>query len=193
MRLLLTVSLALGLVSAACAGGNPNVRTYIDFDPPNYVHEFTTELYTSFEAYVCMDQVDSGVTAVSFRVTNLVQEYPWVVATQSWYQLFPGDLPLYWPWLGSTIVSTECMTEDEGPVLVGYLSYFCVGDGPACLEILDHSDYPRWVVDCADPCEVDFYCVLANASINGGVCPEGDCSPVPVENGSWGSIKSMYR
>ena len=183
------------LVSSAHAGSNPDVRIYIDYAPPNYVHDIAPDLYTSFNAYVCLDQVEGGVICISFRVTDLMAEHPGVVGSQSWTQLFPGDLPIYWPWWGTTICSTECMKQDDGPVLVGYLTYFYVGyNSPsACIEILDHQDYPRWVVDCSDPGEVDYYCVLAHGSINGGVCPQGDCSQVPVQGETWSTIKSMYR
>ena len=195
MKWLLVAGLIVLLVSTAHAGSNPDVRIYIDFDPPNYVHGVAPEPYEMFDAYVCMDQVGGGVMTVSFRVTDLMLEYPGMVGTQSWTQLFPGQLPICWPWSdwGSTIYSEECMTEEEGPVLVGYLSYFYLGYGSGCLEILDHADYPRWVVDCGEPGEVDLYCVLAHGSINGGACPDGDCPAVPVADGTWGTIKSMYR
>ena len=195
MSRLLALGLVAVLVSGAAAGGNPDVRVYIDFDPPNYAHEMVPVPYETFDAYVCMDNVEGGVTTVSFRVTDLVAEYPAVFATQNWTQLFPGQLPLCWPYSewGSTIHADDCMTEDDGPVLVGYLSYFYLGNGSACLEILDHVGYPRWVVDCADPGEVDYYCVLANGRINGGACPDGDCTQTPLQDGTWGMVKAMYR
>ena len=194
MSRLLALGLVVVLASGVSAGGNPDVRMYIDFDPPNCVHSVTTELYTDLYGYVCLDHTQEGVTCVSFRLTNMLEDYPGVFATQSWTWLFPGDLPICVPYeFGATICASECMTEEEGPILVGYMSYFCLGDGPACLQILDHADYPRWVVDCSDPGEVDYYCVLAHGSINGGVCPEGDCGPTPVGSETWGKVKSLYR
>jgi hypothetical protein len=67
--------------------------------------------------------------------------------------------------------------------------------GGAChFEILDHEEYPRWVVDCTEPyAEVDEYCVYRNASIGGAIAPEGDCEETAVRARSWGAIKSMYR
>lgn len=66
--------------------------------------------------------------------------------------------------------------------------------GGAChLEILDHGDYPRWVVDCSDPGEVDQYCVYMNGGIGGAIAPDGDCEPTPVQGASWGAIKALYR
>ena len=78
MNRLLAVGLTVALACSANAGGNPNVRVYIDFDPPNYVHETTPEPYATVEAYVCMDHLDSGMTTISFRVTDFVAEFPGV-------------------------------------------------------------------------------------------------------------------
>ncbi len=83
------------------------------------------------------------------------------------------------------------LSEDE-PVLVAVVTIFYLG-GAGCLEIRDHMEYPRWVVDCSEPGEVDQYCVLAHGSIGGYPCPVGDCQPVPVEGETWGTIKSLYR
>ena len=192
MNRLLVAGLVIMLTCTAHAGGNPDIRIYIDFDPPNYVHEIAPEPYTSFDAYVCLDQVDEGVTCVALGLTDLREEHASVIGADSWTALFPGDLAINWPWCAMNPCSTECMTDDEGPVLIGYATYFYLG-GSACLEILNHIDYPRWVVDCSTPAEVDYYCVLAHGSINGGECPDGDCSPVPVQSETWGTIKSLYR
>ncbi len=194
MNRLLAVGLTVALACSANAGGNPNVRVYIDFDPPNYVHETTPEPYATVEAYVCMDHLDSGMTTISFRVTDFGAEFPGVFAPPGWVTLLPGDLPIGWaPWEpgGAIVVSSECMGEEE-PVLVGYVTLFYLG-GAAYVQILDHPDYPRWVVDCSVPGEFDLYCVYRNGSIGGAVAPAGDCGATPSEGGSWGTIKSMYR
>jgi hypothetical protein len=72
------------------------------------------------------------------------------------------------------------------------MSIFYLG-GDCSLEIVDHLEYPRWVVDCSDPGEVDYYCVYMNGSIGEAVAPAGDCPGTPVEPATWGSIKAMYR
>jgi hypothetical protein len=83
-----------------------------------------------------------------------------------------------------------------GPiVVVGYGSYFYLG-GACCIEILDHAEYPRWVVDCADPGQVDLYCLEGHGIIAGGDCltqTDYPCEPSPVEDTSWGNIKAMYQ
>lgn len=95
-----------------------------------------------------------------------------------------------WEFPGATVASPECLNGD--PVIVGYVEFFYLG-GACHLEIRDHDYYPRWVVDCGEPAEVDEYCVFRNAGIGGGMPPVGDCPGTPVLDRSWGAIKSMYR
>ena len=192
-------SLALGLVvllaCTAYAGGNPDARIYIDFDPPNYVHEIAPELYTTIEADIYLDQLGEGMQAVSFRLTNLQTEYPGVFAPPSFMSLLPGGYPIFhspWEEPGTTLASSECTGAGGGPLPVARVLLFYLG-GSACLEILDNTEYPRRVVDCSDPYEVDQYCVLANGSIGGATCADGDCVQVPVQGETWGTIKSLYR
>ena len=90
------------------------------------------------------------------------------------------------------MASSECMLSEDEPVLVAVVTFFYLG-GSGCLEIRDHEEYPRWVVDCSEPGEVDQYCVLAHGSIGGSPCPDGGCQPAPVQGETWGTIKSLYR
>ena len=192
MTRLLLCALVLAIASATLAGGNPDVRIYIDFDPPNYVHEVYPEQYTNVEAYVCLDHVGEGVTSVSFRMDDPVTACPGVTATSFWYSMFPGGFLCLDPWEdgGAVVQSTDCMADDV--VVVGCIILFYLG-GSCCLEILDHLDYPRWIADCRGPAEIDHYCVLAHGSVGGADCPQGDCGQVPVDDSTWGTIKSLYR
>ena len=195
MNRLLVVGLVVVLACTAYAGGNPNVRMYIDFDPPNYVHELMPVPYTVCSVYVCLDQLDTGIICVSFRLTDLVAEYPGVFVAPAWAPLLPGDLPISWaPWEnpGATACGTECSPAENQPIVVGRVDFFyLIGSG--CLEIRDHLEYPRWVIDCAEPGEVDYYCVYSHGTIGDSWCIPGDCPPVPVQNSTWGSVKSLYR
>ena len=87
MNRLLVVSVVVALTCTAQAGGNPDVRVYIDFDPPNYVHEIEAELYTTIDAYVCLDSIGEGFTAVSFALSDPLADCPGVVATAAWVSL----------------------------------------------------------------------------------------------------------
>ena len=194
MSRLLALGLVVVLASVVSAGGNPDVRIYIDFDPPNYVHELPAPTpYTTIHAYVCLDQLDEGVTMLSFRMDDLMEACPGVFAALSFDRLFGSTtIPLGPPWQpgGTTLVSDACRNEDVVPA--GVINLFYLG-GSCCIQILDHSDYPRWVVDCGYPLDFDQYCVLAHGSIGGAPSPDGDCDGVPVQDDTWGTIKSLYR
>ena len=86
--------------------------------------------------------------------------------------------------------ATDCYASE--PLVIGYVTLFYLG-GQCHIEILDHLEYPRWVVDCSDPGEIDEYCVYMNGSIGGASLPQGDCDGTPVQAASWGAIKSLYR
>jgi hypothetical protein len=192
MNRLVITGLVLALACTAWAGGNPDVRCYIDFDPPNYVHAVTPEPYETIEAYVCLDRLGEGMTSVSLCIDNPDEGCPGCFASAAWFKLLPGDFGGNPPWSpdGFTVVSVQCMTDSV--TLVGKIILFYLG-GECCIRLLDHPNYPRWVADCGDPTEFDEYCVLAHGSIGGADCPDGDCEGVPVEDGTWGMVKSLYR
>ncbi len=52
--------LVLLLASAALAGLNPDVRIYLDFDPPNGVTRIDPEPYSLFDVYVVLDCLGAG-------------------------------------------------------------------------------------------------------------------------------------
>jgi hypothetical protein len=94
---------------------------------------------------------------------------------------------------GAYLWSTPCQSGSEVSV-AGYVSMFVLTSEPACLQIMESSAHGgRQVWDCEDPPGSDEWCVLSHGIINGGVCPDGDCEQVPVEDQSWGAIKALYR
>jgi len=187
MKRLLIAGLVMLVATMAFAGGNPNVVGYIDFDPPNRVHYVTPPPYSTVLAYICFGDLDMGLAGCSFMVNDVGVTCPGVFAPDPGFtNLLPGDLAIGNYLTGITLASTECM---PGPdVCVGTVSLFYLG-GACCIELLDHPDYPRWVLDCNDPAQVDFYNVLAYGSVGGAECPP----PTPVEDTTWGSIKAMYQ
>jgi hypothetical protein len=88
---LLVVALVGLVASSAHAGGNPGVRIYIDFDPPNYMHSIVPEPYSEVEAYICLDNLSTGMTSVSFAMTDLQVEYPGLCDSLLFTRLLPGD------------------------------------------------------------------------------------------------------
>jgi hypothetical protein len=195
MKNLLAILVIAALATTAMAGDNPQVYAYISFDPAGAedVNAVMPAQYTTVNAYVCLGCVN-GMTTLSFRLNNALAECPGVMATEQFTNLLPGNLGIGDAFTapGLTVASTECMTMD--PVIVGYASYFYLG-GACCIQIVDHADYPRWVVDCNEPGLVDFYCLKGHGSVGGAVCPSGEDCPCgsPVEDATWGGIKSLYR
>jgi hypothetical protein len=194
VRTLITIAI-LTIAVAAYAGGNPDVYAYVSFDPAGDpgVTSVDPAPYSTVDAYVCLGYIYEGMTTVSFALNNVLAQCPGVMATQAFTNLLPGNLAIGDAFAGGiTLASTDCMTMD--PVVVGYGSYFYLG-GACCIEILDHTQYPRWVVDCADPGQVDLYCLEGHGIVAGGTCLTPTDFPciVPVEDASWGSIKAMYQ
>ncbi len=79
------------------------------------------------------------------------------------------------------------MTDEFVCLCSGSMFYLGV---PGTVNIIDHPDYPRWVVDCND--EVDFYCLLNNGGVLMDAPETGECIS-PVEESTWGGIKALYR
>jgi hypothetical protein len=117
---------------------------------------------------------------------------PGVFAPPSFVNLLPGDLAIGNVYTGITLVTSECMTAPI--VYFARLDLFYFG-GECELQILDHPQYPRWVVDCNST--IRYYGVASYGGV--GMEPEFigegemDCVIVPVEDITWGVIKSMYR
>ena len=179
MRALAIAALICLVAVPAFAGDNPDVKAYISFDPAGdpTQNAVAPAPYTTVNAYFCLTDIGPGagvgVTTVSFLLNNAIGDCPGVMATQAFVNLMPGGLAIGDPFAGGvTIASTVCM--DADPVIVGYGSYFYLG-GDCCIEILDHVDFPRWVVDCQEPGQVDYYCVLGHGTVGGATCPPGDC------------------
>ena len=195
MKYLAAALVVLAMSTAAFAGGNPQVQMYISFDqtPPNtgWIHEYTATPYVAFDAYVCITCVELGFTTVSFMLSDPSVDCPGAFAPPSFTNLLPGNLAIGAWNTGITLASTECITSETA---IAKLNLFPLGPG-CCIQILDHPEYPRWVVDCNDPGLVDYYCVRAHGSINGAACPDGEgchCD-TPVEDATWGGIKALYR
>ena len=193
--------LIFGLTLAATAAANPVAfdELYIDFDPPNRLHSITPAPYTTVDAYVVAEFLEQGwpdgFSAVSFRLSNPLIECPGVMATAVFTSILPYSIT-QGPWdEGITITTGECLT--DYPIVLARLSCFYLGR--ACdIKILNHPDYPHWVVDCGDPGEVFYYCIPSH----GGIAklpddwPDVYCPYEPtgaVNDISWSVIKSMYR
>jgi hypothetical protein len=193
MKAAVIALVAFGVALCGIAGANPIVGEwlYIDFDPPNFAHRIDPVPYSSFAGYVMLDlsgSVEDGFAAASFRL-----DYGAGMTTQpAFTNLLPGDLSIGIVEEGITVASTECIT--TFPVAIGRIDMFYLGV-PGDVVILDHPEYPRWLVNCEDPGEVFYYCVYSNGGVgkDPDMGPMGDCGGNPVEASSWTGIKSLYR
>lgn len=84
------------------------------------------------------------------------------------------------------------------PLVIGYLRIFILPNASGCIEILEHPEFGRRVLDYDETPGEDSWCVLSHGSINSSECPMGDLDCVcpcatPIEAGSWGSVKAMFR
>lgn len=185
--------------------GDPDLCVCVDFsgdaqDVFEVEHRIDPPPYTTVSAYIGVSRLDGepeGLTSISFRLSDLTANCPGVVGTQSFTNLLPGNLAIGDPFdsTGVTMASIDCVTVPYREVVyVGRVDLLYLG-GACDLRILDHSWFPRWVVDCQDPSGISPYCVWSHGGI--GRDPLGgdqECFPnTAVEAMSWGAIKAMYR
>jgi hypothetical protein len=194
MRLVLTVLLTAALAVSASAGLNPDARMYLDFDPPDGVHRIEEPPDPVVNIYVVLDclGVDSGINGctIHFERTFGATAHDEVCLIG----FFSGG-DVEDPEFGWYIVTQgECIYPDaNGMIIVGYVLYYYTGP-PGYVKIAAAEVAGKEVLDCNNM--TDVYCVADNAGI-GADPPPGDpgcyCGPVPVEDASWGTIKSLYR
>ena len=135
--------------------------------------------YTNLEAYVGM------MGAYDFATVSFALEIipPSAFAPPDFERLLPGSMQIGDWDTGITMASSECMSAGN-IVYLAKLNLFYLG-GEADIEIRDHPDWPREVVDCG------FGTYLYEVANHGSVGE--DPVGTPVEAQTWGVIKAMYR
>ena len=191
MRAVAIAVLVFVFVGAGTAFANPIIGDwlYVDFDAPNFVHEVYPELFETVDAYVMFSTPGflwNGLTSVSFAL----EVTPGMGSSYEFTPLLPGGVAVG-PWDGGiTVLADECVPTDV-PIIIGRLSFVYEGT-PGYVAIVDHPDYERWVMNCDDPAQPFPYCVYRHGGVDRpGV--DGDCGVSPVEDISWGTIKSLFR
>ncbi len=188
-----TVLLVLALTAPAFAGMNPDCQVCIDFSGTatswsDVQSRIDPELYTAFSGYFCIYGIN-GLTCICLKGSIT----PGISGPPGFVNLLPGGMSIGSWETGITLASSECLTDRF--ICVARLDLLYLG-GSGDLLFLDHPEWPRWVCDCTQPTAlVDYYCVWMHGGI-GKDALEGDeeCFPVvPVENTTWGAIKSLYR
>jgi hypothetical protein len=191
----------------AAAGQNPSCGIFIDFDgtkdswqdmcPTEWVNEIYPESGELVDAYIGL-----------FRATSLIHPDVHLANVSFKLDLTPGSLELvehenllpYGVEVGALDEGTTIAVGDPVWCVESQVVYFLrvtvryLGV-PGDVVLADHPLYPRWVVDCGEPGEVDFYCLGTHAGVGKGApVGEYECyADSPVECTSWGHIKALYR
>ncbi|MFH1689810.1 MAG: FlgD immunoglobulin-like domain containing protein [Candidatus Eisenbacteria bacterium] len=149
MKRMMIVLVALTLAAVAVAGQNPNVRLYIDFDPPNYVHELRAPAVgDTIRLYVVADSLGSdpgdGLWGAAFRVTrDFGGTYLGTVNL-----LDPATAPIGDPESVEGIALASGGNCIEGSVVpIAELTYL-YGGTPGTISLLPHSSDGAVTADC---------------------------------------------
>jgi hypothetical protein len=193
-RALLSLLLVAFIAAPVFAEQNPDIRIYLDVDPPAKVHEIHPEPNATFDVYVCFDCFgeNGGTRGTGFL---LIRTFAGFKLSQ--LSLFPGGLDFGDAEVdGWTLAAgPDCLYPDaEGVACVGLLTYLYLGV-PGTLDLAPHPGTFNEVLDC--DFLSDYYCIYANLGVslppNPGEpdcdCPENN----PVEDSTWGGIKGLYR
>jgi hypothetical protein len=193
-RALLSLALIALMAIPVLGAQNPNIRIYLDVDPPNKIHRIDPAASASFDVYVCLDcfGTQGGTRGTAFLIERTFTGYKLAQAALLGGLDF-GDVEVD----GWTIAAgTDCVyPDDSGVVCVGRITYLFLG-GAGTATLAPHPGTGRQVLDC-DFQEDDLYCIYANLGVGVDPLPgeDGcDCEPPqPVEDSTWGGIKSLYR
>jgi len=194
MRTALVLIMVAAMAAPTLAGDSPEVRLYIDFDPPNYQYRFdTTVPYETVHAFLMSDCIPGGSTGVSCEVSITPG-----LSIMSSYALRAGmleDTPGALITSGGVTLAGTCSLDDPqwlADITLLVASAATTGE----ITITNSSVYPREHTDCHQPfATVDMYCVLSHGGVNMDPTASGEDCPCnsPVEESSWGTIKAMYR
>jgi hypothetical protein len=190
------LSMVLLLAGSLSAGQNPDVRAYIDMDPPNHVNRANPAASTIVDVYLCCDSfsVGGGLWGVSLVVDitagGFVAGAPDVTVFHPSAQTViggPDNLVNGW-----VIAAPECVFPDASNVVkVARIPFFYTGPA-GDFDILASPIDGKAAVDCNN--EIDIFCVATNGGLNQDPSVPGDVGCLSaVEPVSWGSIKALYR
>ena len=193
MKYFVIALMVLGFAVMATADQNPDIRIYLEADPNNDVHEIHPLANETFDVYVCLDCFGpgGGTRGTAFLLVRTFAGYK-LAQMALLGGLDFGDAEVD----GWTIAAgADCVYPDaDGVVCVGVITYLYLGV-PGTLDVVPHPGTGSEVLDC--DFLSDYYCVYANLGVsmppNPGD-PDCDCPDNnPVEDSTWGGIKSLYR
>ena len=192
MKSILAFLLVALLVTPVFAGENPGVRLFMTADSEDYVDYIDVPGTTQpVPFYLVADCLETGATAVAMTLTNTVPGWQGGAFTY-----LPGALTIGGvndP-AGFSLAWADCEYPDPitGFLVIGTFPWCCTG--PGTWVITPHPTETRKLTDCDKV--ADQYCVYQNVGV-GVTAPAGDegceCEVSPVEDSTWGTIKSLYK
>jgi hypothetical protein len=193
MRRYAAVALTLLVAQAALADQNPDIRVFLDLEPPTGVTRIDPEPNTAFNVYIVMDcfSPSGGLRGirVAFRRT--------FGAICMGEVCVPGGMELgnvEDPHAGWMAAFFDCAYPDEnGSVVVGYVQYYYTGP-PGNIRIIRTEFEPGACIDCY--CDYDYWCVAGNFGVGEDpplAEPDCQCGTTAVVESSWSAIKAFYR
>jgi hypothetical protein len=196
-RALLSLLLIAFIAVPVMAGENPDVRIFLTVDPPAVISEIHPLASETFDVYVCLDCFGEGggTRGTAFLLARTFQGFKLSQMSMLGGLDF-GDAEVDPGW--TLAAGADCVYPDANDVVVvGVIQYLYLGV-PGTLDILPHGQVEpgtgREVLDCQFAS--DFYCILGNLGVSVPPNPGEDCPcepPQPVEDSTWGGIKSLYR
>ena len=133
------------------------------------------------QVYVVHDHTFGAALAAIFRITSSDGFTGVWLGETSPYSTFGTSQA------GIDVVYGSCIFQPTHLLTITYQTF---GTSAACsyLESVPHPDRPEGYIVIADCAAI----LLVGESGRLTVNPDSTCTPVPVENRSWGSIKSLY-
>jgi hypothetical protein len=194
-RALLSLFLVAFIALPVFAGQNPNLRIFLDADPPTMTSEIHPDASATFNVYVCVDcfGANGGTRGTAFLLQRTFTGFK-LSQTSLMGGLDFGDAETDPGW--TLAAGADCVYPDAtGVACIAVIQYLYLG-GAGTLDLLPHGlvqpGTGREVLDC--DFASDFYCISGNLGVSvppnpGESCPCGS----PVEDATWGNIKSLYR
>ena len=201
MKSLIAVLAVVVFVAPTLGGQNPNIAIFLNSEESGQgTNEICPAPGEFFHVYVCFDRFSpaGGLGGFALRFERTFEGFlihQWLLA--GWGMGWGGIEESGYNAAGL------CVYPDPNGIVVPLAIEYLYTDGPGTITALGHADLGNMTWDCNH--DTDPWCVasLASHGFSGhfGVCappPEtrvGDCEPIvtPVEDGSWGTIKTLYR
>jgi len=200
VKRLMMVLMVLAFAATAFADQNPELAIFLDSDMDTgnaVVNEICPDVNDQVLVYVCFDQfgVGGGMLGAAFLFDRTFGGIK-LTQTNMLGGLGFGDVEVD-GW--AITAGADCQFPDaNGVIVAASVGYLYLGTA-GTITLLPHPVDGAVGSDCDNL--FDTWCIASidshGLSGNFGFCmtpDDGDCiPPVPVENATWGSIKSLYR